>query len=321
MENMANFTLSLTNAEGNPAVEPNCGIEFLRLDDVGLLSARNVQFPPAHTFSLPAYPLAQNIRCVVTPSLYRPLQSNFFTLTDGEDRQDSPSVMRDPVQWQPTFTAWNALGAQFNDLKKALEGKYVTIKHGLDVGVVTPAVYDGLNSPAVIAAKMALLNLYVVLATQSDPVSGQPWFNFVNRVVRIDQERFVAIVDSDFYESVDHILNNLGRFAKDGFFRGDTALHGDNIPGEYQLTAPMISVKRVYEQGNLQLTMAKVRNAEGGCLLLDCDMDENSNLFLHTTDLFKHLFTGGTNPIPRVLHFSSLELSCCHSQSAPNNFT
>ena len=59
----------------------------------------------------------------------------------------------------------------------------------------------------------------------------------------------------------------------------------------------MISVKRAYEQGNLQFTMAKARNAQGGCFLLDCDMDENSNLFLHTTDLFKHLFTGGTNPI------------------------
>jgi len=43
--------------------------------------------------------------------------------------------------------------------------------------------------------------------------------------------------------------------------------------------------------------MGKAKNQQGDCILLDCDMDENSNLFLHATDFFKHLYTGGTNPI------------------------
>jgi hypothetical protein len=31
--------------------------------------------------------------------------------------------------------------------------------------------------------------------------------------------------------------------------------------------------------------------------LLDCDMDENSNILLHGFDLLKHKINGGTSPI------------------------
>ena len=31
--------------------------------------------------------------------------------------------------------------------------------------------------------------------------------------------------------------------------------------------------------------------------LLDCDMDENRNIALHSFDLLNHLVNGGTNPI------------------------
>jgi hypothetical protein len=63
----------------------------------------------------------------------------------------------------------------------------------------------------------------------------------------------------------------------------------------------MISVKRTYEQGNVQFTLGKANNQQGDCVLLDCDIDENSNLFVHATDFFKHLFTGGTNPIDEYI--------------------
>jgi hypothetical protein len=63
------------------------------------------------------------------------------------------------------------------------------------------------------------------------------------------------------------------------------------------MTAPLESVKCAYEQGNVQFTVVPATNNGNKCFLLDCDMDENANLFLHLTDLFKHAFTGGTNPI------------------------
>lgn len=297
MDNVGNLVLDLTDAEGNPAEESNCRVEIVRLDQVTIARASNLQFPPKHRFTLPAFPQAQNLHCLLTPSLYRPMQSTFFTLDDGGEIQRSAVAIRDPGQWRPEFTDWNALSAQFDPLKATLEGNFLKLKHGPDVGLITPAAFDAMSSPALLLAKMALLNLFGVLSTQQDPVSSQTWFNFVQRILVIDQERFVAIVGSGLFKSIDHIAKNLGEFRKKGFFPGDVSQHLDNIPSEFQLTAPMISVKRTYEQGNVQFTMGKARNQQGDSILLDCDMDENSNLFLHATDFFRHMVTGGTNPI------------------------
>jgi hypothetical protein len=297
MDNMGDLVLDLANAEGKAAEEPDCTIEFLRLDQVTIARANHVQFPPRHRFTLPAFPQGQNLHCVITPSLYRMVQSNFFTLSAGKERLESATVLRDPGHWQPRFAVWDALAAQFTPLKVALQDNFVKLKHGPDVGVITPAVYDGMSSAALLLAKMALLNLFAVLNAQTDPVSSQLWFSFVKRIVVIDQERFVAIVSAELFESIDHIRNNLGTFQNQGFFPGDVSLHTDNIPSAFQLTAPMISVKRKYGEGNMQFTLAKARNADGDCVLLDCDMDEHSNLLLHATDFFKHQFTGGTHPI------------------------
>jgi hypothetical protein len=264
---------------------------------VSILRANSLQFPPRHRFTLPAFPQAQNLRCVITPSLYRIVQSGFFTLTDGSERNESALVLRDPDKWSPEFTVWNSLSAQFDALKSILADKFLKLKHGPDVGVITPAIYDGMSSPALLLAKMALLNLFAVLSTQTDPVSTQPWFNFVKQILVIDQERFVAVVSTDLFESIDHIRNNLGQYKKLHFFPGDVSLHYDNIPSDYTIVGSMINVKCAYEHGNVQFTLGRAKNAAGDCILLDCDMDESSKLIEHLSDVFKHYFTGGTNPI------------------------
>src|SRR6476660_2465311 len=160
MDNIGNLVLNLINAEGDPADEPNCRVDFVRLDQVTIARANNLQFPPKHRFTLPAFPQAQNLHCIITPSRYRLVQSNFFTLTDGQEMQQSASVMRDPAQWQPRFADWNSLNGGFDSLKAALQGNFLRLKHGPDVGVVTPSVYDSMNSPALRLAKMALLNVF-----------------------------------------------------------------------------------------------------------------------------------------------------------------
>ncbi len=297
MDDMGNLVLDLINAEGAPANEPDCTIEFVRLDQVVIGRSNHLEFPPQHKFTLPAFPQAQNLHCRITPSLYRMLQSEFFTLDDGETKMESAIVLRDPARWRPDFEPWNSLPAALDGLKGILNGRLLKLKHGPDVGVITPGVYDAINSTPAVLAKMALLNLFVVLSTQNDPVSTLPWFNFVKQILVIDQERFVAVADEGLFESVDKILTNLSDFKKQGFFPGDASLHTDNIPSAFQLTAPMISVKCAYEQGNTQFTMARVTSVEGDAVLLDCDMDEHSNVIEHLSDLFTHVFTGGTNPI------------------------
>ena len=168
MDNMGSLVLDLTNAEGNPAEEPNCRVEFMRLDQVTIARADHLQFPPKHRFTLPAFPQGQNLHCVIAPSQYRLVQSNFFTLTDGKEERQRANVLRDPGQWQPRFTGWKSLAGSFAALKSILEGKLLKLKHGPDVGVVTPAVYDGMSSPALLMAKMALLNLFAVLSVQDE---------------------------------------------------------------------------------------------------------------------------------------------------------
>jgi len=76
------------------------------------------------------------------------------------------------------------------------------------------------------------------------------------------------------------------------------SLHTQLRPKEFTLTADMVSLKKVYAEGNVQWTMARVQNEAGTkSTFLDCDMDEHYNVIDHTTDLFKHLFRGGTHPI------------------------
>src|SRR6059058_2453644 len=74
-------------------------------------------------------------------------------------------------------------------------------------------------------------------------------------------------------------------------------MHYDNIPQRYVLTSSLISVKIRYEQGNLQLTLGQATCDGKKVVLLDCDMDEHSNVIEHAGDLFLHVFSGGTHPI------------------------
>jgi hypothetical protein len=302
MDSVGHLVLDLTDAEGQPAQEPDCVLQFLRVDDAAVARADHVQFPPSHRFSLPAFPQERNLRCAVTPSLYKIVQSDFFTINDGEQREEGVIVARDPRHWQPTFTPWNSLPPQFTPLKSTLEQKFVKLKHGPDVGVVTPTLYDEkmTSSPALQLAKMALLNLFAVLSAQQDPIGKRAWFDFVKRILVVDQERFVGAVDPRLFDVINRIASDLGTFKREGFFPGDVSQHTDNIPSNFRLTAPMVSVKCRYGVGNVQFTMAKGTGADGAdgeCVLLDCDMDEHSNLLLHGGDFVKHAFTGGTHPI------------------------
>src|SRR5215475_9153319 len=117
MGNVGSLALDLVNAEGDPAHETNCTVECFRLDGVSILRRDHLQFPPRHAFPLPAFPQAQNLHCTITPSLYKSVQSEIFTLEDGEAKQETCPVQRDPDEWQPKFTLWQSLATEFDALK------------------------------------------------------------------------------------------------------------------------------------------------------------------------------------------------------------
>ena len=294
------FVLDPITAERTPATDPDVSVTFLRADGREMLRARNLEFPPRHRFSVPSFPLGKNLRCQVTSALYKFVQSEFFTLKEDETHTSNVLLIRDPARWQPAFTPWKLLpNNRFSLLKTVLGHSFVKTKHGPDIGSFTDDVYDDpLASAQILLAKMALLNLFAVLMDTKEPIHNTaPWFTFVQQILVIDRERFIALVDPQLWDIITAISNDMGNFKT--FFPGETGLHVDNIPSVYTVQGELLSVKSHYEHGNVQFTLANILDAENRKLvLLDCDMDENSNVILHLGDVFfRHPFTGGTDPV------------------------
>lgn len=295
-DDTARFTLSINNAEGRPAFESNCNVGFQRTDGSTAAQAKGVSFPPARTFIIPAFPQEKNLFCLIRPSLYSLVQSKFF-IPNGDTNQ-TVTLQRLPDQWTPAFPALATLPAPRFDALRGIvaNSTQVDVKHGPVLGRLDLA-YDDLAGNQQMLAKMALLNLYAVLNDQNDPVNNRPWYRFVQQYVRIDQERFIAETDPELFDIVQKILKNLDTFGPKGFFTESASLHLENIPDRYRLTQDLITIKVRYEQGNVQFTMGKATTNGRNVVLLDCDMDEHSNIIQHAEDLFIHIFTGGTHPI------------------------
>src|SRR5260370_30395833 len=166
MPDIARFTLSLTNAEGQPATEPNCYVGFKRTDDSTPQEAKSVVFPPSRTFLLPAWPQEGNLYCLIEPSLYQLVKSNFF-LPRG-DKSQSVTAVRLPNQWSPAFDALPALPQPRFDpfLQVVGNSTQVDVKHGPALGRLDTA-YDNLAGSQQRLAKMALLNLFSVLSDET----------------------------------------------------------------------------------------------------------------------------------------------------------
>jgi hypothetical protein len=124
------------------------------------------------------------------------------------------------------------------------------------------------------------------------------WLSFVERILVIGRERFIGIATAAMWNRVKAIHDNIGQ--NPGFVRADTLLHTGNISSPFAAgVVEMISIKSNDQHGNLQLTMARSVDAASGAttFLLDADIDEDLNFFLHARDLFVHVFSGGTHPV------------------------
>jgi hypothetical protein len=226
-----------------------------------------------------------------------------FIMAGGDPLKLVPlKVSRIPSQWSPRFDPYVSLAEpRFAPFKNVIgSSTLVDLKNGPSIGNLQTG-YDTLAGTQQILAKAALLNLFSVLIEELDPIAQLPWFNHVQKIVRIDQERFVAEATPALYENVQTILNQLSTvYGRQGYFTElSTADHLPNFPAQYGHPAlPLITIKKDYEQGNLQLTMGFFRMNGVAYHLLDCDLDEHHNILKHSFDLAKHLLNGtGTNPI------------------------
>jgi hypothetical protein len=297
--NQGVFELGLLDVRNRPARDSNVDVTILRAsDNQALVRKKKLSFPPNKSFALPAFPQASNLFCDIAPSRFRIRKSAFFTLTDGETIRRNLTVLRLPDQWHARFDRWNDLTDHFGDLKAALDASNDLKVKGQSgsLGRFVENAYDDVDDDKTSEAKACLLNLYVKLSTMTAPTTKRNWFSFVERILEIDRERFIAIVEDEMGDVVRTIKDDITKF--EDYKHTPAQNHHGNMPAGYTVAkSKMFSIKSAEDKGNIQLTMAPATDASGKTvLLLDTDIDENGKLLHHILDLFKHKVTGGTHP-------------------------
>jgi hypothetical protein len=301
------ITLTATTMDGLAAVDPQV---FIKIDETRpfqrTLGTETVTDFTGKVLLEVDAPEAGQVEWMVTPTFSRYLaQGGQMFLPNVEPMKAFPlKLTRNPLNWNAKFEDYAILSSPRFDALKAV----VSVSTDVDFKAAgVPAIgnleqnYDRIDGGPQRLAKAALLNLYAVLTEELDPIGNVPWFSYVKKIVRIDQERFVAEVDGTMFANVTAILQGLGgAYAGANYSTepsGDAPLHYGNIPRSYDcpnsLAEPLITVKKKYEQGNVQLTLTSYKN---GIFLLDCDMDEHLEIVAHTADIAAHIAAQAEDP-------------------------
>jgi hypothetical protein len=298
--NQGTLELTLLSVDGSPAKDPATFVSFQRVSDRQEILRATRSFPPARKFPLPAFPQERAISCFVSPERYRHRNVGVFTLTDGETITRQPTVMRLPHLWTAEFTRWEDLDDSFDQLERILDSSPdLRVKDGMLLGRFVEDAYDDVDpgDRATVNAKASLLNVAAKLRTLKEPTLGRkPWLGFVKRILEISRERVIASVDPEMLTRVKEIHNDIDQF--EDYKKTPVGDHAKNIPAGFAFAkSAMISIKTKEENGNVQLTLTPATDSDGTAVtLLDADIDENGKLMAHLADLFKHKFTGGTQP-------------------------
>ncbi len=290
------YTLNLRTAEGEQADAEGVRVIFFDTSHNELIGFNNLKFPPANRFELPEH-LAGKIMLpeIIAPDFHGVKAPLFLARYDNADVQDV-RLLRKPSGWKAKFENWNDLGNEFDRLKSVLQrSPDIKLLGGNSLGSLTDDGYNGLSTTDSVVAKTCLLNLYIKMSEDVEPVGGEyPWFKFVQRILSIGRERFIAVVDDEMFDLVDQISKNSDDF--DDYNGADSVLHHKNFPSGHAILQ-IASIKSDEDYGNVQLTTAKVVTPSGqNTTLLDVDIDENGRLLPHFFDLIKHKFNGGTHP-------------------------
>jgi hypothetical protein len=293
---VSHFAMTVKTAEGKSDAALRGRVAFVSNTGTTMSTFGPVSFAGRQSFPVPAFPAVQALRCDITLDGYRPQPSHNFIPRANQILEAPVIAMREPGAWTPAFRPFGELDPdRFARFIRAAQASDAVgfIKPGPAVGSLVTA-YDNLAGEQGQFAKMALLNLYAVLSDEDDPVSGGRWFELVRKIVRIDRERFVAEAEPQVFDSVSTILRNLSQFG----YKTEPSpeLHRRNFPDVASIT-DLITVKKSFQQGTIQWTVAKTETAAGATFYLDVDADEHEQIALHTIDLFKHNFNGGTHPI------------------------
>ncbi len=293
-------------AEGTPAADPTVMVRVEEIQPFARVLAQTTlhDFFGQAVIELPA-PAGGGKQWMVTAmfSRYSGPGGQMFLPNANPSPMFTLPLTRLPGKWNAQFAPLAALTSPRFDRLREVTAKSTQVDLKAK-GV--PAIgdlgtnYDAVDGGPQRLAKIALLNLYSVLTDETDPFNGSRWFDYVQKIVRIDQERFLAEVDETLWNHVGQIVGDLGAAVLQGEYstepESDFALHTPNIPPQYDPAnniAKMATVKKKYQQGDFQLTMTQLKT---GQFLLDCDMDEHLNIALHTEDLLLHAAGAAKDP-------------------------
>jgi hypothetical protein len=292
--------LAVVDTDGFPVIDPDIVLRLARSDGSAAKAYRIALNGQRSSLTLRDAPAGSALILRLTPSRYRDIAA--VCRVDGErvrPASDEPLIApRRPSEWLPVFTRWAALPELFDDLKTALQGsRRFRLGRTSQPGQLIDAAYDGVDprDESSALAKLSMLNLYSRLASESAPTTGQPWSKRIRELFIATRERIIAQVDESCFATV----HQLSQSEPEGYFRSPVGGHVKNleeIPGVSSVTEPA-SVKTKEDKANLQFIVARAVVDGQPAFLLDCDIDENGRLLLHTFDLIKHAFSGGTQPI------------------------
>lgn len=298
---MARLTLDLMlrDVHGAAVTDPSVRVRLGPPDGVGTVTTTVALAGAPVRLDIPDGPAGPALILRATPTLYRDCAVTCTVDGAGTVRPMQPLVLpRRPPLWQPAFTPWAALGTLFTPLRRVLEGS-----PEMRVGQFSaPVQFAGAAFDAVEMtdesrglAKLCLLNLYGRLREERPPGTSTPWFAGVRELLLATRERFIAEVDEAMWSTV----RALAERDSGGYRAAPVTLHLENfraIPGVTTVSAAA-SVKTTEKKGNLQFSVARVSRDGRRAYLLDSDIDENGGWLLHTFDLIRHAFNGGTHPV------------------------
>jgi hypothetical protein len=216
------ITIAALNMEGVDAVDPQVTVDILQAAPLQRIISRQIihNFSGKSTIAVPSPDDFPTWQVNVSFSRYDGVSGFFFQPRGEPSPTYKMQVTRLPGAWKPQFTPLESLAApRFQTFRNIVAvSTNVDLKNGPAVGDLS-AKYDMLADGSQIQAKTALLNLFAVLTDEQDPIGKVPWFSYVRKIVRIDQERFIAEVDPTLFENVQTILNGLnGAFKGQGYF-------------------------------------------------------------------------------------------------------
>ncbi len=291
--------LSILDVHGHAISDPRVRVRLAPPDGIGAVSATAAFTGASRRFDVADGPSGPALILRVTPSLYRDGAITCTVDGSGVVTPTAPIVLpRRSSHWQPAFARWAALGADFGALRDVL-GVSTNFRVGQfsEPVTCTGAVFDGIDAAdeSRSLAKVSLLNLFGRLRQERAPGAPAPWFTHVRELLLATRERFIAEVDEACWTTV----TALDAAPKAGYRPSPVKNHLDNfraLPGVTAVSAGA-SVKTTERKANLQFSVVRARRDGRPVFLLDADIDEHGGLLLHTFDVIRHAFTGGTHPV------------------------